>query len=69
MIRNVLEAQRVNAIEVYEAPMPEATTADGIAPPVLVGIAVGDIAVSLVNSNQSGAVSYTHLTLPTICSV
>ena len=49
-----LKPKESTAIEVYEAPMPEATTADGIAPPVLVGIAVGDIAVSLVNSNQSG---------------
>ena len=27
---------------------------DGIAPPVFVGVAVGDIAVLLVNTNQSG---------------
>ena len=27
---------------------------DGIAPPELVGVAVGDIAVLLVNTNQSG---------------
>ena len=27
---------------------------DGIAPPALVGVAVGDMATSLVNSNQSG---------------
>ena len=32
----------------------ESMTDDGIAPPTLVGIAVGDIATSLVNSNQSG---------------
>tara|TARA_B100000073_G_C23513939_1_gene484986 strand:- start:3 stop:134 length:132 start_codon:yes stop_codon:yes gene_type:complete len=28
--------------------------ADGIAPPVFVGVAVGDIAVLLVKTNQSG---------------
>ena len=49
-----LKPKESTAIEVYEAPMPEAITADGIAPPALVGIAVGDMAVSLVNSNQSG---------------
>ncbi len=32
----------------------ESMTVDGIAPPELVGVAVGDMAVPLVNSNQSG---------------
>ena len=32
----------------------ESMTVDGIAPPVLVGVAVGDIAVLLVKTNQSG---------------
>ena len=39
----------------YSPTLPvESMTVDGIAPPEFVGVAVGDIAVSLVNSNQSG---------------
>ena len=32
----------------------EEMTAEGIAPPELVGVAVGDMAVLLVKTNQSG---------------
>ena len=32
----------------------ESMTVDGTAPPVFVGVAVGDIAVLLVKTNQSG---------------
>ena len=35
-------------------PPPISIILDGTAPPELVGVAVGDIATSLVNSNQSG---------------
>ena len=35
-------------------PPPISIILDGIAPPALVGVPVGDIAVPLVNSNQSG---------------
>ena len=43
------------AIDEYSPTLPiESMTVDGIAPPALVGVAVGDIATSLVNSNQSG---------------
>ena len=43
------------AIEVYSPTLPfESIAPDGIAPPELVGIAVGDIAVLLVKTNQSG---------------
>ena len=43
------------AMELYHPTEPvESMTVDGIAPPTLAGVAVGDIATSLVNSNQSG---------------
>ena len=43
------------AMEVVNPTLPvESMTVDGIAPPELVGVAVGDIAVLLVNTNQSG---------------
>ena len=43
------------AMEVCPATVPEESTmVDGTAPPELVGVAVGDIATSLINSNQSG---------------
>ncbi len=43
------------AIEVYWPTLPvESIMPDGIAPPVLVGVAVGDMAVLLVKTNQSG---------------
>ena len=42
-------------MEEYSPTMPvESMTVDRIAPPALVGVAVGDIAVPFVNSNQSG---------------
>ena len=37
-----------------ELVLPTAVILDGIAPPEFVGVAVGDMAVLLVNSNQSG---------------
>jgi len=44
-----------NAIEVCRPTLPvESIMPDGIAPPVLVGVADGDIAVLLVKTNQSG---------------
>ena len=43
------------AMEEYSPTLPfESIAPDGIAPPELVGIAVGDIAVLLVKTNQSG---------------
>ena len=43
------------AVEEYSPTSPvESMTVDRIAPPELVGVAVGDMAVPLVNSNQSG---------------
>lgn len=43
------------AIEVYWPMLPvESMIADGIAPPEFVGVTVGDIAVLLVRTNQSG---------------
>ena len=43
------------AIEVCLPTSPvESKIPDGIAPPVLVGVAVGDIAVPFVKTNQSG---------------
>ena len=44
------------AMDEYSPTLPvESITVDGIAPPTLAGVAVGDIATSLVNSNQSGS--------------
>ena len=43
------------AIEEYCPTSPELSMIpDGIAPPALVGVAVGDIAVLLLRTNQSG---------------
>ena len=43
------------AMDVYSPTSPfESITPDGIAPPELVGVAVGDMAVLLVRTNQSG---------------
>ena len=43
------------AMDVYSPTLPfESRMPDGIAPPELVGVAVGDMAVLLVNTNQSG---------------
>ena len=43
------------AMEVYCPTLPfESSVPDGIAPPELVGVAVGDMAVLLVKTNQSG---------------
>ena len=42
-------------MEEYSPTLPiESMTVDGTAPPELVGVAVGDMAVLLVNTNQSG---------------
>ena len=43
------------AMDEYSPTLPcESITVDGIAPPTLAGVAVGDIATSLVKTNQSG---------------
>ena len=55
IVGNVLEAIGINGNgRIFSNIANGIENADGIAPPELVGVAVGDIAVLLVKTNQSG---------------